>query len=655
MTRARAWREPTPPGPETEEFGAACYASAVLSDDAVTPKVAVIVQARMGSSRLPGKVLRLAGASGTSVLAHVLRRVSRAPSVGEVLVATTTDPADDVLAAQAARLGALVFRGPVDDVLARFAGALGQLRSDVLVRVTADCPLLSPDELERVIAVFFEARAKGQPFDHVTNQGGAASRIARGLDVEVFSRAALLRAQAEATLPGDREHVTPYLYRVPGRFRACVTAPPGPSRAHLRLTVDTPEDLEVVDAVLRALGDDASTDAIVDWLEAHPDIAAKNAGVVQKGIDDEYTRRAARVRGRLLVGWAHATPAIGSGHLARVSALLAAWTQLGGRAHLVGSGASGASAERLLTAGVKVIPAQPDALEVLEAHAHAEQAAALVVDDYALVPEAIDRLRAIAPVLALDDEAKQPQHADLVLNQNVGFDEARYRTSPATLAPWTRLLVGAPYIVLRAELRAEPRSLVRDAVLVSFGGTDPAHLTRPVTAAFIAAHARRAGRSGARPLVADPHADVLCGAGVDRGDVAYLRALADAGAPIRVHEDVRDVVPLFARARLALVAAGSTVWELARCGVPSVCVSVAPNQRVVGEGVARAGAGLDAGDAAATTPAALVAAVFGLHDDGLRLTEMSHAARALVDGRGVLRVLDALADAIERRARASRE
>ncbi len=131
---------------------------------------------------------------------------------------------------------------------------------------------------------------------------------------------------------------------------------------------------------------------------------------------------------------------------------------------------------------------------------------------------------------------------------------------------------------------------------------------------------------------------------------AHLRALADAGAPIRVHEDVRDVVPLFTRARLALVAAGSTVWELARCGVPSLCVSVAANQRVVGAGLAQAGAGLDAGYVGETTPAALVAAAFVLHDDGLRLAAMSRAARTLVDGRGVLRVIDALIDVSERRS-----
>lgn len=604
----------------------------------------------MGSSRLPGKVLRVAGASGTSVLAHVLRRVRRAPSVAEVLVATTTEPTDDALAREAARLGALVSRGSVDDVLARFHGALAQLRADVLVRVTADCPLLDSDELERVLHVFFEARAAGEPLDYVTNQAGAVRRIPRGLDVEVFSRAALERAQAEASEAGDREHVTPYLYRAPGRFRTRVTDPDGPALDHLRLTVDTPEDLEVVDAVLCALGDDATTAEIAGWLDAHPEIAAKNSGITQKGIDDEHTRRAARVRDKLLVGWAHSTPATGSGHLARVTALLAAWTTLGGRAHLVGSGASGAALDRLVAAGVTLIDAAPGALDVLEAHLRAEQVTALVVDDYALVPGDLERLRAAVPVLALDDEARQAQRADLVLNQNVGFDEARYHALPASTAPWTRLLVGAPYIVLRAELRADVRSTVRDALLLSFGGTDPAGLTRPVTEAFIAAHARRAARADARLLVADPHADVLCGVGVPRAHVAHLRALADAGAPIRVHEDVRDVVPLFTRARLALVAAGSTVWELARCGVPSLCVSVAANQRVVGAGLAQAGAGLDAGYVGETTPAALVAAAFVLHDDGLRLAAMSRAARTLVDGRGVLRVIDALIDVSERRS-----
>jgi spore coat polysaccharide biosynthesis protein SpsF len=599
----------------------------------------VIVQARMGSSRLPGKVLRVAGAAGTSVLAHVLRRVRRAPSVREVLVATTVEPSDDALAAEAARLGVRVHRGPVDDVLARFHGALVQLESAVLVRVTADCPLLDPDELERVVRVFQDAAEAGAPLDYVTNQAGLVRRIPRGLDVEVFSRVALERAQAEATEPGDREHVTPWLYRVPGRLRTRVTDPEGPARDHLRLTVDTPEDLEVVDAVFRALSDDATTDAVAAFLDAHPEIAAKNAGVVQKGIDDEHARRAGRVRGKLLVGWAHATPQIGAGHVARVGAILTAWAALGGRARLVGSGVTGAAAERLAAAGVPVVVAEPGALAVLEDTARAEGAAALVVDDYALGPAEHARLRATAPLLALDDEAAQPQRADLVLNQNVGFDASRY----ADVAHGTRLLVGAPFVVLRAELRASLPESARTSLLLSFGGSDPAGLTRPVAQALIAALAARAASEDA------PVIEVLCGAGVPRAEVAALHAFAEGGAPLRVHEDVRDVVPLFLRARLALVAAGSTVWELARCGVPSVCVSVAPNQRVVCAGLAASGAGVDAGDAADTTPAALVAQALALWDDTAHLAAMARAARGLVDGRGVLRVIDALADAIARR------
>jgi spore coat polysaccharide biosynthesis protein SpsF len=600
----------------------------------------VIVQARMGSSRLPGKVLRVAGSAGTSVLAHVLRRVWRAPSVCEVLVATTVEPTDDALAEEAARLGVRVHRGPVDDVLARFAGALAQLESAVLVRVTADCPLLDPDELERVIGVYRAAADAGAPLDYVTNQAGLVRRIPRGLDVEVFSRAALERAQSEATEPGDREHVTPWLYRVPGRLRTRVTDPDGPARDHLRLTVDTPEDLEVVDAVFCALGDDATTDAVAAFLDAHPEIAAKNAGVVQKGIDDEHARRAARVRGKMLVGWAHATPRVGAGHVARVGAILAAWTELGGRATLVGSGVTGAAAERLAAANVSRVLAEPGALAVLEETARAEHAAALVVDDYALGPAEHAQLAALVPLLALDDEAAQPQRADLVLNQNVGFDAARY----ADVTPGTRLLVGAPFVVLRAELRASLPESARDALLLSFGGSDPAGLTRPVTDALVAALAARSGHADA------PRIEVLCGAGVPRAEVAALHALAAGGAPLRVHEDVRDVVPLFLRARLALVAAGSTVWELARCGVPSVCVSVAPNQRVVCAGLAASGAGVDAGDAANTTPAALVAQALALWDDAARLAAMARAARGLIDGRGVLRVIDALADAIARRA-----
>ncbi len=213
------------------------------------PRVVCISQARMTSTRLPGKVLM--EAAGQPLLAHHLGRLARCRTLDGLVLATTVNGTDDPVAELAGSLGVPVFRGDEHDVLGRFAGAAALAGADVVVRVTADCPLIDPTLVDRVVTVFLES-----PLDYLSLD---VTRFPRGLDAEVFTRAALDEAAANATDPAEREHVTAHLYRRPERFRIGVPlAPPPPAPEDgtvlaQRWCVDEAADLELVRRLLGAL------------------------------------------------------------------------------------------------------------------------------------------------------------------------------------------------------------------------------------------------------------------------------------------------------------------------------------------------------------------------------------------------------------------
>lgn len=242
----------------------------------MTPRTVAIVQARLGSTRLPGKVLL--PLLGEPMLTRVMRRAGRAGTVDEVVLATTTLPEDDALVGLARAEGWPVERGSETDLLARYLGAARSRRAEVIVRITSDCPLIDPDVIDRTVEAF---RAAGADYASNTLE---PRTFPRGLDVEVVGRAALERADAEDRDPAWREHATPYIYRHPERFRLTRVAAPVDRSGH-RWSVDTQADYELVRGLYEALGrDDFGWLDALAVIDANPESWMGNRGVVQKPV-----------------------------------------------------------------------------------------------------------------------------------------------------------------------------------------------------------------------------------------------------------------------------------------------------------------------------------------------------------------------------------
>ncbi|NUR84293.1 MAG: NTP transferase domain-containing protein [Nonomuraea sp.] len=240
-------------------------------------RIVGVIQARMGSTRLPGKVLRDLG--GRTVLGWVVRAARESGALDGLVVATTTQAADDAVAAECARLGVDCHRGPVDDVLTRFVEALAGREADAVMRFTADCPLLDPAVIREAALVFRAVPG----LDYLSTS--LARTLPRGLDVEIAARAALDRADAEAT-GFHRTHVTSYVYAHPGESRLLGLAHQ-PVADDLRVTLDTEDDWRLISRVVAELGDGCvPARTLIGWLRARPEVCELNAHVRQKALQD---------------------------------------------------------------------------------------------------------------------------------------------------------------------------------------------------------------------------------------------------------------------------------------------------------------------------------------------------------------------------------
>ena len=244
-----------------------------MNNNLFTEKIGVIVQARMGSTRLPGKVML--PIMGESMLEILIKRLQRLRYADAVIIATTMDPKDDVIVKRGNKAGVFFYRGDENDVLQRYYEAAKQNGLDVIVRITSDCPFSDPDLIDALIMTFLQKKV-----DYLSNT--LVRTYPRGFDIEVFSFKALELAHLNASLSYQREHVTPYIYENLNHASFIGDEDSSP----FRVTVDTPEDFKLVKLIFEELKNlpFIYCQDVVSLIKARPDLMRINKEIKQKGL-----------------------------------------------------------------------------------------------------------------------------------------------------------------------------------------------------------------------------------------------------------------------------------------------------------------------------------------------------------------------------------
>jgi UDP-2,4-diacetamido-2,4,6-trideoxy-beta-L-altropyranose hydrolase len=585
------------------------------------PVTAIIVQARLGSSRLPGKILQRIG--GRTVLAHDIARLKSVRGADLVVIATTDKESDTPVAEAAAAAGAIVFRGDETDVLARYLGAARMVNADVIMRVTSDCPLIDAAICDAVLALRTETGA-----DYAANN--MPRLFPHGLDCEAFTRAALERAAIEAIDPYDREHVTPWLRRMPGLKRANLTGPGWPANQQ-RWTLDFPEDLTFFADLFAKMPLDPvpSWQEVLSYLGHHPELVRANAG------HRAGSPMAADTDAPVAVFRFEANATIGTGHAMRCNTLHARLEALGWRCHW----ALDAASAQFLAASTP-----PGALIELKHsgdEAAADIAAAtrrcdlLVIDHYGIDAGFATAMRKYArQVVYFDDLANRRMDADIIINPTPGFTSAQY--APLNFNK-PRCLLGPDFALLRQQFAAARGKRLQSAtgvvkkVLIAFGGVDPLD-----------------GSSLALEVLVDrPSLTATVVLGSTAPHLAKVLDLAKAHPDrFRVMTDIADMAGIMAEADLVIGAPGTSTWERSALGLPSILIGIAENQRANAAIVEQSGAGMVVGFLTDTprpaVASALSQAIDQLIAEPARVERLGKAAAGLCDGRGTQRVVAAL-------------
>src|SRR3954452_5685494 len=236
-------------------------------------RVVATIEARMTSSRLPGKVLL--PALGKPLLELMVERLRRCEHLDAIVIATTRDASSDPLEELAKRLGIGCFRGSEDDVLARVLGAAQAYEADVIVELTGDCPLIDPALVDDVIERYLEGGS-----DYTANVLEKSYPL--GFAVQVFPTKVLAEVAEATDDPADREHVSLYIYEHPERYRLRSVVSDHPESAALRLTVDTADDYELVKTVFEELPGDFGLPEILDLFARKPELKAVNQHIEQR-------------------------------------------------------------------------------------------------------------------------------------------------------------------------------------------------------------------------------------------------------------------------------------------------------------------------------------------------------------------------------------
>lgn len=574
-------------------------------------RIAAIVQARMGSSRLPGKSLM--PLAGMPLIGHVVHRLKASQRIAAIVLATSTNPADDALAAWAAANGVRCVRGPEDDVLGRFALAAEACDPDVIVRVNADAPLIDAAFIDAMIDAMLAEDA-----DFVMLKPGARA-LHDGVD-PMSRRALNLMLDEARDDPVAREHVTAWLKLNPHRIKVAEMTPdPAYDFEGARLSVDTPADAAFIEAVyerLDAQAGEASLTDLIGLLRRDRSLLAINGHVRQKA--------AAAKSGTVLIR-CDGGPELGLGHVKRCLALAHALRDDQGLGVVFAT--MGEAAGLVEAAGFRRA-AQPDGKserDWISALARETGADALVLDVRTALSRAdAEALRAdLKLIVALDDSSERRLAAHLAVYPPV--PQTRALAWPAgdtdLLIGWKWALTGgAPW---RQPRRLESgRAILR--VLVAMGGSDPQGLTLRAVKAIAAA-----GRRVTPVVVIGPA-------------TPFPEAVADACQAAAPDAEIlfapEAVTPLAAECDLAIVAFGVTAFECAHVGTPAIYLGLTPDHAMSAQGFDDAGFGVNLGVAATLNDRRMVDALQALAADPEKRRAMAAAGRLGIDGFGAERL-----------------
>lgn len=581
-------------------------------------RIVAVIQARMGSTRLPGKVLK--PIAGKPLLWHIVHRLKRSQFIEQIAVATSTHPRDDAIFEWGKENGVAVVRGPEDDVLARFARAAELLDADIIVRVSSDAPFIDAGFIDHLLTSLIE-----QNGDYVLLEEGA---VTAHEGVDPFTRRALDRLMMDAgSDPIAREHVTGYFKQHPD-FVRIARAPEYAefARAGGRLTVDTPDDLVFVEAVherLAAKAGEASLSDLLILLEREPQLRALNAHVRQKKLASSGGLALIRCDGGGQYGY---------GHVKRMVALARALRDREGIGAVFAVNGTKDALEPITSAGFESIRTNPlDDAKILSTAIHSRAPDLLICDfrDGVSRQELEVLSRAVSLTAIIDDGSDRRLAADLAyyppVPQAYALDWESSRCEPRIGWEWS--LLG------QSKAATFPRKTSpRPTLLVAMGGSDPHGLTL----------------MAARALAKlDPvfRARFVIGPGVK--DAAIVaRTVVKLAPNFETVEGANDLAVEYAACDVALAAFGVTACELAAYGVPAIYLCLTEDHALSASAFEQAGMGVSLGLAGRADAADIAGAVWTLLGDATRRREMRAAGLMTIDGDGAARIATDLKTAL---------
>lgn len=590
-------------------------------------RVVAVIQARMGSTRLPGKVLK--PIAGKPLLWHIVHRLKRSLFIEQIAIATSTNPRDDAIVEFGRENDVPVIRGPEDDVLARFARAAELLDADIIVRVSADAPFVDAGFIDHLVEHLIE-----QNGDYVLLEEGA---VTGHEGVDPFTRRALDKLMMDAhSDPVAREHVTGY-FKLHPEFVRIARAPAYPELAHNggRLTIDTPDDLAFAEALherMAAKAGEASLADLLLLLEREPSLRAKNAHVRQKPI---------AAAGGLALIRCDGGGRFGYGHVKRMVALARSLRDREGLGSIFAVHGSDDALQPILRAGFEatLVDGTNDLL-ALGTMISNRSPDMLVCD----LREGLDcgelaQLgKRVAFTAVIDDGSPR----------RLAADYAYYPPVPqAERLDWTgshcERRIGWQWAILGQGKPATtwPNASGRTTLLVTMGGSDPQNLT------IKCAHAL---------AKLDPtfRARFVIGPGV-ANKPRLARAIVALASNFETLEGADGLATEFASSDAALAAFGVTAYELAAYGVPAIYLCLDEDHVLSAGALKSAGIGQSLGLASLVTEETIAQAVSDLLNDATRRKDMRAAGLSTIDGEGATRVAaDLAAHLVERRASADR-